>query len=287
MKKILIIIAILLLGFIGYTFTKKDASIPTTKVDVSETKEVANTPKTDITKIATEAKQENPSKTIIGTSVNGTDITAYHYGTGDKEILFIGGIHGGYSPNTTAVAQKAMEMFDTEKAVPANLRITVIPSLNPDGLEKSGTEGRFNARGTDLNRNFDCKWQANGTWQNKKVSGGAKAFSEPETQALRDYVSTHTPVAVIAWYSAANGVYASSCNTTPSAKTKALTNLYAQASGYPAFDEFDSYEVTGDMVNWFAKNNIPAISVLLSDHTSTDWDKNEKGIKTILSNYSE
>jgi hypothetical protein len=70
-------------------------------------------------------------------------------------------------------------------------------------------------------------------------------------------------------------------------ETKTLTNLYAQASGYKANEEFNFYAITGDMVNWLAKNNIPAISVLLTNHTDVEWDKNKKGIDAILEYYGE
>ena len=41
------------------------------------------------------------------------------------------------------------------------------------------------------------------------------------------------------------------------------------------------------MVNWFAKQNIPAISVLLTNHTDTEWTKNQKGIEALLSYYAK
>ena len=34
---------------------------------------------------------EAQGATVIGKSVNGKDITAYHYGTGSTELLFVGG----------------------------------------------------------------------------------------------------------------------------------------------------------------------------------------------------
>ena len=38
---------------------------------------------------------------------------------------------------------------------------------------------------------------------------GAAAFSEPEAQAIKAYVERNEPTAVVTWYSAAGGVYAS------------------------------------------------------------------------------
>ncbi len=245
------------------------------------------------------------TKTVIGASTEGNDIVAYHFGSGDTEVLFIGGIHAGYSWNTVLVAYELMDYLDAPNRVPEGVKVTVIPTLNPDGQEAViGTtgqftaaavpadaaktiEGRFNGNNVDLNRNFDCDWQADGVWQNKQVSGGSAPFSEPESAALRDYVAKNKPTAVVAYYAAAGGVYASSCHNGVSADTSALTKLYADAAGYGAHEEFDFYEVTGDMVNWLAKQGVPAISVLLSDHTNIEWDKNKKGIEAVLKQYAQ
>ena len=50
---------------------------------------------------------------------------------------------------------------------------------------------------------------------------------------------------------------------------------------------FDFYEVNGDMTNWLAKNNIPAISVLLSTHENIEWSKNKAGIEALLKHYDK
>ncbi len=256
------------------------------------------------------APQENKQETVIGTSVEGRSITAYHYGKENtqvsKELLFVGGAHGGYEWNTVLVAYQLMDYLKTNPdAIPAGVRVTVIPVLNPDGLYKVvGTSGRFteadvpaspekvasgryNANNVDLNRNFDCDWQSTGVWQNTKVSGGSAAFSEPESKALQTYVGAHKPSAVVVWFSSAGGVFSSSCHNGVSSETSAITKIYADASGYPAFKEFNFYEITGDMVNWFAKNNIPAVSVLLSTHSDIEWSKNQAGILALFAHYSK
>lgn len=255
--------------------------------------------------VGTQTEETNKSETVLGKSVEGKNIMAYHYGDGDTEILFVGGIHGGYEWNTTLLAREATNYLKTNpEIIPSNVKVTIIPVLNPDGLIKVvGTStpflitdvptkeadtiiGRFNANEVDLNRNFDCNWQSTGTWQNKDVSGGSKVFSEPESQAIKNYIDTKKPKAVIVWYSAAGGVYASNCNNDILNETSVITKIYADAAGYPSFEEFDSYSITGDMVNWLAKINIPAISVLLTNHQDTEWNKNKAGIEAILNHYA-
>ena len=243
----------------------------------------------------------------IGTSVEGRGIMAYHFGTGSKELLFVGGIHGGYEWNTALVAYQLMDYLKANPSViPANVKVTVIPVLNPDGLKlgtgtttahftqadvsnlsKNSVASRFNAHKVDLNRNFDCDWKATGVWQSKSVSGGASAFSEPESLAVKTYVEANKPAVAVVWYSSAGGVYASSCDGAVLPETVLIGKAYADASGYPYYKSFDSYETSGDMVNWLAKNNIPAISVLLTNHTDTEWQKNQSGVAALLKYYSK
>jgi uncharacterized protein YxeA len=299
MKKVIIIGVVIVLVFIGaYYF-----------INNSNNKEIVldnNQPIiTDVNSVATSTEAENKEETVIGKSVEGRDIMAYHYGTGETELLFVGGIHGGYEWNTVLVAYKTMDYLRANPSlIPENLKVTVIPVLNPDGLNKVvGTSsrftvadvpaseetivGRFNGNNVDLNRNFDCDWQSEGKWQNKTVSGGTTVFSEPESLAIKNYVDTKNPTAVVVWYSAAGGVFSSSCHNGVLTETKTLTNTFAKASGYKAYEEFNFYEITGDMVNWLAKEKIPAISVLLTNHTDIEWTKNEAGIKSLLKYYTK
>ncbi|MFA7394996.1 MAG: M14 family metallopeptidase [Candidatus Paceibacterota bacterium] len=252
-----------------------------------------------------EAEAMGPEK-VIGQSAEGRDIVAYSYGEGDKEVVFVGGVHGGYSWNTVLATREIKKYFeDNQEKIPANLKVTIIPLLNPDGLNKvigttgefdSGNvpasveetvSGRFNANGVDLNRNFDCNWQETSTWRNQKVNAGTKPFSEPEAQAFRNYINEAKPAAVVFYFSAAGGVFSSSCQDGILPETKELTSVYAKASGYPAYSEFDFYDISGDAVNWLAKEKIPGISVLLSNHQDTEWSKNRKGIEALLNYYAD
>ena len=70
-------------------------------------------------------------------------------------------------------------------------------------------------------------------------------------------------------------------------ETTALTKLFAKASGYPAHDVWNYYEITGDMANWLAKSKIPTISVLLTNHTDTEWTKNKAGVDAVLQHYAK
>ena len=300
-----IIIVILVLAVVGLGGYMLLGSGPFDSRDVVEEdpfEDVLIPPEGD----AEDFPEEEKTELVIGTSVGGREIRAYRYGEGEDEILLVGGIHGGYSWNTSLVLYEAMDYLKTNPdAIPANVRVTVVPVLNPDGLsqvvdvsdgrflaadvsssEADRVAGRFNGNTVDLNRNFDCDWRGDAKWQTRAVSGGSSAFSEPESRAIQAYIETYAPRAVVVWYSAAGGVFASNCHNGILDETRELTNIYAKASGYPAHEDFDFYEVTGDMANWLAKEAVPAISVLLTDHASTEWAKNKAGIEALLGHYA-
>lgn len=243
-------------------------------------------------------------KEILGFSVNELPIEAYTFGNGSKEILFVGGIHGGYEWNSTLLAYEFINYFtDFPEKVPANFSLTIIPSINPDGLfqvtGKTGSFeiddlinenreiglGRFNSNGVDLNRNFDCRWQPESTWKNQKVSAGSQAFSEPESLALKNFIEKHDFAAVIFWHSQANAVYASECLEGVLPETSAIMKIYAEASGYRPVETFDAYPITGDAEGWLASIGIPAITVELQNYQTSEWEKNLAGVMALLKYY--
>lgn len=243
----------------------------------------------------------------IGNSVEGRSIEAYAIGTGETNLLFVGGMHGGYEWNSILLAY---EMIDHLRAnpdlIPDNITVHIIPDLNPDGLFlATGLEGKFaatdisnndmhstglgrmNAHDVDLNRNFDCKWAPQSTWRGSIVSAGSAAFSEPEAQALRDYVTHISPKAVVFWHSQANNVYASECENGVLPETLALMNAYSAAGGYGAVPVFDAYPITGDAEGWLASIGIPSVTVELGTRTSIEWNQNLAGMNAILNIYGK
>ena len=242
---------------------------------------------------------EYPVHAVIGSSVEGRTIDSYTYGTGAKHIAFIGGIHGGLEWNSVFLSYELMDyLLAHPESIPASLSVTMIPDADPDGVHKVlGTEGRFmisdvpsgaldagrfNAHGVDLNRNFACRWQATSTWKGETHSAGTSAFSEPEAQAIRDFVATSSPKAVIFFHSKAGAVYASECGKGVLPQTIDIMNVYAHAAGYLAIKTFDAYVTYGDSEGWLASILIPAITVELTTHDSIEWEKNLSGVKALF-----
>ena len=76
----------------------------------------------------------------------------------------------------------------------------ILPSLNPDGYEYTWDENRLWRKtlsngtrciGCDANRNFGYHWMEDGADDDEcsEIYGGKEAFSEVETQNLRDYLA--------------------------------------------------------------------------------------------------
>ena len=292
-RSLVIALAVLLLG--GSAWYLYNASKPEITPVTPEV--IPNVPEPVVVQL-------DPRVMTIGSSVHGRPIETYTYGTGETNLLFVGGVHGGYEWNSVLLAYWIIDHLTGDPTiVPPDLTITIIPSLNPDGVFKviqkegrfeatdvpSGANtalGRFNANGVDLNRNFDCKWQPKSMWRGTEVSAGTKAFSEPESAVFRDVVAQIKPEAVVFWHSKANAVYASECQGGILPGTRTLMNTYATASGYKPIDTFDAYPVTGDAEGWLASIGIPAVTVELATHESIEWDQNLAGFTALIKHYS-
>ena len=232
------------------------------------------------------------TETIIGTSVEGRSITAHTFGTGETNLLFVGGVHGGYEANSVRLADTMIgHLHANADLIPSNLTVHIIPVLNPDGYALPTTASdqnrRFNANGVDLNRNFDCKWEPESSWRGQTVSAGTAPFSEPEAAALRDYVLATSPEASIFWHSVANNVYGSECENGILPETLALMNAYADAGNYGKVPKFDAYPITGDVEGWLASIGIPAITVELETRDSIEWERNLAGTLAALDLFSQ
>lgn len=294
------LVVLVLLGAGVYYFITKDG-----KVDYSGQPTATTTATTTV----------NAEFEVIGQSVQGREIKAYRFGTGEKSVVLVGALHGGYEWNSALLSYELIDHFKANPAIiPSDLSVVVIPVANPDGLTKVlGTAerfaaadapqfdfadevkfsdpvvaGRFNANSVDLNRNFDCKWQPKAVWRDYSTKAGSAAFSEPEAAALRDFFLSEKPAGVIFYHSASNGVYTSYCGQAdPLPGTVELLSAYASASGYPRYDSYPYYEVTGDAADWLSTKGIPAVTVELATHESTDWTKNLAGVKAVFSLYSQ
>ncbi len=229
---------------------------------------------------------------IIGQSVNNRDIQAVRFGNGPNVVIFVGGLHAGAAPSSVALANRAITHFTNNLAdVPAGVTLFIVPNANPDSPFAPGElDGRLNANNVDLNRNWDCRWVEDARWRNQVIpgSGGTAPFSEPETQALANFIIGQNTVAVVFWEAlATNGLSSPGFCEGRTLVSGSLANTYGQAAGYPIgdFENLTNQELNGDGTNWLDSQGIPAIAVLLPDYETVDWPNNLAAMRAVLNTH--
>lgn len=222
----------------------------------------------------------------IGTSQNGIPLTLYELGSGAKHVLLVGGQHGGPEANTVELADALLEYFDSNPAeVPSNIELDILPIANPDGLAAGS---RQFASGVDPNRNWGgSDWRSDGFDSNavfRSRLGGPEPFSEPETQALANWVIAHQPTFVVDYHSAGGFMFGGREGTSGE-----LSTIYADESGYawpqPGVNGQRSplpYQATGSMNVWLRESGIPSVLVELSTPRSVEIERNLAAVKAVL-----
>jgi hypothetical protein len=130
-------------------------------------------------------------KMVIGHSVQGRDIVAVSIGSGTRNVIMDGSIHGNEKTGTFAclrIAELLASYYRSDlgwKLALSEYTIIIIPVINPDGFVANTRE---NANGVDLNSQFP----PDGT------------TTEPEAWALRNLMGNYTPSVYInmheGWY---------------------------------------------------------------------------------------
>lgn len=144
-------------------------------------------------------------KCVIGYSLSGREIYAFNVGDGGDAFISVYAIHG----REWITAELALYHIKTGVSSGG----WVIPLTNPDGAMISQTKfpmWKANARGVDLNCNFDAEWGSGAS--NTRERGaenciGSRPFSESETQALRDFTLKINPKAALSWHTKGGEIY--------------------------------------------------------------------------------
>jgi hypothetical protein len=180
------------------------------------------------------AAPAKPRPEVIGTSVRGVPIQAWHVSTAGPHrptVVLIASMHG----DERAVASILTSLRDGRRV--RNLDLWVVPNANPDGR---AAHRRWNARGVDLNRNYPVHW--------KRVSGryhgGRAPASEPETKALMRFLTRIDPDYVLSFHQPLLSVDSTGKN--PGFNRRVAAHL-----GLPLKSLNCNYGCHGTMTQWF------------------------------------
>ena len=222
----------------------------------------------------------------VGFSVEGRPIEVIRFGQGPTARLILAGIHGGSEANTTALAEALVDHLALHpEAVPADITLYVLPRLNPDGAERAtGADGRTNANGVDLNRNWPAlwvpHWDRSGCWDLAPTTAGSGPASEPETLSLIQFVSAAKVDALISYHSAALGIFPG--GQPAESRSLALAEALAAVSDYPYPPVDTGCAFTGQLIDWAADNGIAAVDIELHNHRDTDLELNLSILRAFL-----
>jgi murein peptide amidase A len=130
----------------------------------------------------------------FGKTSDGLTIPAYKFGDRGPKVLVIGGVHGDEIEGIIATNGLLQEF---SLSFPYKLNLTLVPIFNLDGALRAE---RRNARGVDLNRNLPTQdWSP--VVAKERYNPGPSPNSEPENQALVEFIQSQQPIFVISMHS--------------------------------------------------------------------------------------
>lgn len=245
-------------------------------------------------------KYESLKITTSGKSLLKKDIFAFVIGEGEKNIVYVGGTHGiewltsllllKFAENL-AIAyenEKMLSGFDI-KDILKNKKLIIIPELNPDGIEIAikGAEacGKYkgrnseickgdfsnwsaNARGVDINHNFNADWYSLREAERKaginspapRRFGGAFPESEPETAAVTRLCRKIPVDMLITFHSQGEEVFYEYGKNTPE-KSIHIAKMFSALTDYTLVKNEGLYS-SGGLKDWFIEEfGRPAFTV--------------------------
>lgn len=243
---------------------------------------------TELTEAVKLLAQSNPTLVqlgSIGKSIEGREIWILRLGSRKVNpdqlpgMIFMGGHHA--REHLSVEMPLMLAQFLVKKYNEGNTRITtlldsrdihIIPVVNPDGMEFDIADGNYkmwrknrrrNSDGTfgvDLNRNYGFQWGTGGSSSSPSSDTfkGPQPFSEPETQAIRDYIDarpnlttllsfhTFSQLILYPWGHKYDGIE----NSRDKQVHEVMAQKMAEMNKYTPQQSSDLYIASGDTTDW-------------------------------------
>jgi len=281
----------------------------------------------DVLKGLADKNSDIASLFSIGKTIEGRDIWCLRINSNAKGnkisskpgAVFVGNHHAREHLSNEVPLLFAAYLMDHRneaeiKKYIETLDIYIIPMFNPDGVEYDIATGKYrwhrkNMRinsdksiGVDLNRNYDTTWCKYGSSHSpySDTYCGTAPFSEPETQAMRDFILARKNIKTLQSYHSYSslilypwgGIY----DPIPDEKDRnafiKMANKMGELTGYTAEQSSELYAASGDTCDWaYDKAKIFAFTTELEGNSfypgaaiiKTTVEKNIKAALYLLS----
>ncbi len=235
-----------------------------------------------------------------GKSVLGKTIFGLVIGEGSENILYVGGTHGLEWITSLLLlrfTENLAEAYENNRCICGfnvtdilkNKRLIIIPELNPDGIDISLTgekgcgiykqqnlaicNGDFsgwsaNARGVDINHNFNADWYTLREKEEKNNIfgpspgryGGRYPESEPETKAITRLCRNIDISLLVTFHSQGEEIYYEYGNNTPE-KSLYIAKMLSAVTDYTLVKN-EGLASSGGLKDWFIEEfGKPAFTV--------------------------
>lgn len=223
----------------------------------------------------------------IGKTAEGRDIWAMHLNSSTESLatgksekpgaIFMGNHHAREHLSVEVPLLLLKHLLDHRSEEPIRTLletrdIWIIPMVNPDGAEYDVSTGKYkywrkNRRnngdgtfGVDLNRNYGFKWGTGGSSSStsSETYMGKEPFSEPETQAIRDFVRSQKNATILLTFHSFSELVLFPWGHTndPIAKKRdadvfrKMAETMGNMNGYTPLQSSDLYVASGDTTDW-------------------------------------
>lgn len=206
----------------------------------------------------------------IGKSCEGRDILCVKIGEGHKKIIVAGAFHGLESITAAFLVRFAAaysDMIETRKdfygrdaaLLSKNVSLYIVPMVNPDGVEiavhsedkEVRSTWQANARGVDINHNFDAGWQPILGSAAPSKYGGEYAESEEESKAIAGFIRRELFDMLLCFHSQGEEIYYD-FNGKTGRRSREIADIMAKESGYKVCRP-EGTAVFGGCKDWFIK----------------------------------
>jgi hypothetical protein len=239
-----------------------------------------------------------------GKSVEGRDLWAIKISDNvaqdekEAEVVFLGGHHAREWIAVDVpflLASHLVQQYGNDTTITRIVNqseIWIAPLVNPDGHQYSVTTDRLwrkNRRnngdgtyGVDLNRNYGYQWGGPGSSGDtfSEIYRGPSPFSEPETQAVRDFLQQRQSRALISYHNFSQLIlYPWGYTYDPAPDAPQLHNLAVAMAdrirvvhgvSYTPEQSSDLYLASGDTTDWlYGELGPPSFTIELRPRTSS------------------